>query len=146
MNHLDNQSMELEIKRVVSLVGKGLTDSKRGWEGSPAYDKILFYDLGADYLGMFTLKIHQAVYFDLYAFLHVHYVFIKFIQKRKTRMWLYVYVSIWTVAHQAPLFMGLSRQEYWSGLPFPSPWDLPHPGIKTSISYVSCTDRRVIYH
>ena len=38
--------------------------------------------------------------------------------------------SPWTVAHQAPLSMGFSRQEYWSGLPFPSPGDLPNPGIK----------------
>ena len=36
----------------------------------------------------------------------------------------------WTVALQAPLSMGFSRQEYWSGLPFPSPGDLPNPGIK----------------
>ena len=36
----------------------------------------------------------------------------------------------WTVARQAPLSMGFSRQEYWSGLPFPSPGDLPDPGIK----------------
>ena len=36
----------------------------------------------------------------------------------------------WTVTQQAPLSMGLSRQEYWSGLPFPSPWDLPDPGIE----------------
>ena len=36
----------------------------------------------------------------------------------------------WTVAHQAPLSVGFSRQEYWSGLPFPSPGDLPDPGIK----------------
>ena len=35
-----------------------------------------------------------------------------------------------TVARQAPLSMGFSRQEYWSGLPFPSPGDLPHTGIK----------------
>ena len=34
------------------------------------------------------------------------------------------------VAHQAPLSMGISRQEYWSGLPFPSPGDLPKPGVK----------------
>ena len=34
------------------------------------------------------------------------------------------------VAYQAPLFMGLSRQEYWSELPFPSPGDLPDPGIE----------------
>ena len=36
----------------------------------------------------------------------------------------------WTVAHQAPLSMGFSRQEYWRGLPFPSPEDLSDPGIK----------------
>ena len=36
----------------------------------------------------------------------------------------------WTVAHQAPLSMGFSRQEYWSGSPFPSPGDLPDPGIQ----------------
>ena len=38
--------------------------------------------------------------------------------------------STGTVAHQAPLSMGFSSQEYWSGLPCPSPGDLPHPGIK----------------
>ena len=38
-----------------------------------------------------------------------------------------VYATPWTVALQAPLSMGFSRQEYWSGLPFPSPWDLPNP-------------------
>ena len=36
----------------------------------------------------------------------------------------------WTVARQAPLSMGFSRQAYWSGLPFPSPGDLPNPGIE----------------
>ena len=36
----------------------------------------------------------------------------------------------WTVAYQAPPAMGFSRQEYWSGVPFPSPGDLPDPGIK----------------
>ena len=36
----------------------------------------------------------------------------------------------WTVAHQAPLCMGFSRQEYWSRLPFAPPGDLPDPGIK----------------
>ena len=36
----------------------------------------------------------------------------------------------WTVAHQAPLFMGSSRQKYWCGLPFPTPGDLPFPRIK----------------
>ena len=38
----------------------------------------------------------------------------------------------WAITHQAPLSMGFPRQEYWSGLPFPSPGDLPDPGIKPS--------------
>ena len=41
-----------------------------------------------------------------------------------------LFVTLWTVAHQAPLSMGVSRQEYWSGLPFPPPGDLPDPGIE----------------
>ena len=41
-----------------------------------------------------------------------------------------LFASPWTVAYQAPLSMGYSRQEYWNGLPFPSPGDLPNPGIE----------------
>ena len=39
-------------------------------------------------------------------------------------------MTLWTVAHQAPLSMGFSRQEYWSGLPCSSPGHLPNPGIE----------------
>ena len=41
-----------------------------------------------------------------------------------------LFATPWTVAHQAPLSMGFSRQECWSGLPFPPPGDLPEPGIE----------------
>ena len=41
-----------------------------------------------------------------------------------------LFATPWTVAHQAPLSMGFSRHEYWSGLPSPSPGDLPDPGIE----------------
>ena len=41
-------------------------------------------------------------------------------------------VTPWTVACQAPPSMGFSRQEYWSGLSFPSPGGLPNPGIKSA--------------
>ena len=41
-----------------------------------------------------------------------------------------LFAILWTVAHQAPLFMGFSRQECWSGLPCPPPGDLPDPGIE----------------
>ena len=48
--------------------------------------------------------------------------------KSLSRVWLFA--TPWTIAHQAPLSMGFSRQEYWSGVPFPSPGDLPNPGIE----------------
>ena len=41
-----------------------------------------------------------------------------------------LFATPWTVAYQAPPSMGFSRQEYWSGLLFPSPGDLPNPGIE----------------
>ena len=41
-----------------------------------------------------------------------------------------LFATLWTVAYQAPPSMGFSRQEYWSGLPFPSPGDLPDPEIE----------------
>ena len=48
----------------------------------------------------------------------------------------------WTVALQAPLSMRFSRQEYWSGLPFPSPGNLPDPGIEpTSLASLACAGR-----
>ena len=43
----------------------------------------------------------------------------------------HLFATPWTIAHQTPLSIGFSRQEYWSGLPFPSPGDLSNPGIKT---------------
>ena len=44
------------------------------------------------------------------------------------------FVTPWTIAHQASLSMGSSRQEYWSGLPFPSSGDLSDPGFEPCIS------------
>ena len=41
-----------------------------------------------------------------------------------------LFVTPWTLAHQAPLFMGFPRQEYWNGLPCPPPENLPNPGIE----------------
>ena len=55
--------------------------------------------------------IHMCVYADLFSCIQL-------------------FVTLWNVACQAPLSMGFSRQEYWSGLPWPPPGDLPHPGIE----------------
>ena len=53
--------------------------------------------------------------------------------------YVWLFMTPGAVAHQAPLSMGFSRQEYWSGLPFPSP-DLPH------VSCMSCIGRQILYH
>ena len=45
-----------------------------------------------------------------------------------------LFATPWTIAYKAPLSMGFSRQGYWSGLPFPSPEDLPDPGIEPASS------------
>ena len=59
----------------------------------------------------------------------------------------WLFVIPWTVAHQPPLSMGFSRQEYWSGLPFPLPGELPDPGIEpTSVLYVFYIGSQVLYH
>ena len=50
--------------------------------------------------------------------------------KMKSLSRVQLFATRWTVAHQVSPSMGFSRQEYWSGLPFPSPGDLPDPGIE----------------
>ena len=67
----------------------------------------------------------KIIYFCLLNFLYIEHACI-------TSFFSHVrfFATLWTVACQAPLSMALSRREYWSGLPFPSPGDLPDPGIK----------------
>ena len=52
------------------------------------------------------------------------------------------FVTRWTLAHWAPLSVGFPGHEYWSGLPFPAPGDLPNPGIKSCISHIG---RQILY-
>ena len=73
------------------------------------------------------------------ATLHIYCVLRHF-----SRVWLFV--TLWTVACQAPLSMGFSRQEYWSGLSCPPPGDLPESGIEPESLYISWTGRWVLYH
>ena len=51
-----------------------------------------------------------------------------------------LFVTLWTIAYQAPLSMGFSRQDYWSGLPFPSPEDLPEYGSTWVLSHLVVSD------
>ena len=55
------------------------------------------------------------------------------------------FATLWTVAHQAPLSMGFSRQKYWNGLPCPPPGDLLDPRIEPQ-SFVSCISKWILYH
>ena len=61
-----------------------------------------------------------------------------------------LFVTPWTIGHQAPLSTEFSKQDYWSELPFLPPGDLPNPGIKpmseTHVFCVSCVGRDILYH
>ena len=61
---------------------------------------------------------------------HSTQVLISVLEKVKSLSHVQLVATPWTIAYQVPLSMGFSRQEYWSGLPFPSPGDLPNPGIE----------------
>ena len=72
--------------------------------------------------------IHNQI---LTAYTLISYTFVK-----------YIFATPWTVAHQAPPSKGFSRQEYWARLPFPSPGDLPDPGIEPGLLHC----RQMLYH
>ena len=57
-----------------------------------------------------------------------------------------LFATPWTVAHKAPLSIGFSRQEYWSGLPFSPPGDLPDPGIEPGSLVSPALSRWTLYH
>ena len=65
-------------------------------------------------------------------------------EKTKSLSRVRLLATLWTVAHQAPVSMGFSRQEYWSGLSFPTPEDLPDLGIEPA-SLMSPAGRQVLY-
>ena len=77
---------------------------------------------GKSYIQVYKLVI-QTDGLRIYLFMYFC-----FVVQSLSHVWLFV--TPWTVVCQAPLTMGFSRQEYWSGVPFPSPGDLPNPGIK----------------
>ena len=76
-------------------------------------------------------------------------IYIKVKVKVKSLSRVRLFATLWTVAYQAPLSMGFSRQYYWSGLPFPSPGDLPNPGSNLSLPHcrqtLYCLSHQGIY-
>ena len=75
---------------------------------------------------IFMNKVGNLKVYNLYVKLHSRPMKVKVKVLSHVRL----FATPWTVAYQAPPSMGFSRQEYWSGLPFPSPGDLPNPGIE----------------
>ena len=76
----------------------------------------------------YGLFISRFIYsFNQYTLLITYYVH-TYMLSCFSHVWLFA--TLWTIVHQAPLSMGFSTQEYWSGLLCPPPRDLPHPGIE----------------
>ena len=114
------------------------------WEDPEIY-QIWTVNQANCYIYKYTYKysVDICVCVDIYVCIYIYvYVYIYYICVCVyVYMYIYIYivkllshvcllVTPWTVAHQAPPSMEFSRQEYWSGLPFPSPGDLPDPGVK----------------
>ena len=79
-------------------------------------------------LGALSVAVHA---WDLEGgHLYLHYLHHSLKVKVRSLSRVQLFATLWTVGHQAPASMGFPRQEYWSGLPFPSPGDLPDPGIE----------------
>ena len=85
---------------------------------------------------MFLGIIHFLQHICLKLFYECQELLTPFLQlkgKGKSFSRVQLFMTPWTAVHQAPPSMGFSRREYWSGLPFPSPGDLPHPGIEPGL-------------
>ena len=100
------------IPLVINLYPK--QESPGGWHGNP----LQYSCLGQRSLVGYSPRVCMLSHFS-----HVQF-----------------FAILWTIARQAPLSKGFSRQEYWTGLPCPPPGDLPDPGIEP-VSHVSCSHR-----
>ena len=101
------------------------------------YEKFLIYEL-MDILWLACLGYYQqsamnigvCISFWIVVLFHIYTYTRNAICEVKPLSRVQLFAAPWTVAHQAPPSMEFFRQEYWSGLPFPSPGDLPNPGIE----------------
>ena len=68
--------------------------------------------------------VYVCVCVYIYIYIYTHYIYVLCARAQS------FFMTLWTVANQAPLSIGFSKQEYWSGLPCPPPGDLPNPGTE----------------
>ena len=99
----------------------------KNFEESEKEQQRQFGAVGGRHVKAWRQTVGQALIFLNEQFLKTHYVWSV---KVKSLSRVQLFSTPWTVAHQAPPSMEFSRQEYWSGLPFPSPGGLPDPGIE----------------
>ena len=128
------------------------------WEGffcfcDSEFTPVLFYphyhykDLITSHLdesfSISTLFLASSIFFPFICCACSQQTTLANVFSRFSHVWLFGILSM--LAHEAPLSMGFSRQQYWSGLPCPPPGDLPDPGFEP-VSHVSCIGRWVLYH
>ena len=93
---------------------------------------ILAFDInmskGSNKIGkkLTNISVFKVTEYELF----YHPALISMSERVKSLSGVRLFATPWTVAYQDPQSMGFSRQEYWNGLPFPSPGDLPDPGIE----------------
>ena len=114
------------MKHLIQKTKRRITDWKKSFpkhisnKGSVLkLDQTAPFTFGKDWKTHLTKKIRR----------YVHRYFLKW-KKEESLSHVWLFATTWTVTYQALPSMGFSRQEYWSGLPFPFPGDLPNPGIE----------------
>ena len=75
-----------------------------------------------------TFLLPAEITIEIIIYMRIHFILHARLLNSFSYVWFFV--SLWIIASQAPLSMGFSRQEYWSGFPCPPPGDLPDPGVK----------------
>ena len=73
---------------------------------------------------------YKILFFNVYSFLNIYFNCFKLLPAWSCFSCVQLFATLWTIAQQTPLSMGFSRQEYWSGLPYPPSADFPDPGIE----------------
>ena len=112
------------------------------WTSTGLLDLFLYFSLEKSACLSSELLIYVFGHISIiwYVSLHTHVCMLNCFSRVQ------LFATLWTLVHQAPLFRGFSRQEYWSGLPYPSPGESSWPRDRTHIIYTSCIGRQILYH
>ena len=136
-----------------------------GWSGLFVYGRIghremsqmpEWYSVVSNHTSAFIIKVGRNVFFNvLWSFMGGILSLFHYACMLSHFSHVQLFATLWIVACQAPLSMGFSRQEYWSGLPFPSPGNLPNPGIEhaslmspalAGVFFTTATTSEALFH